>query len=111
MESFPVNNMHEWLGLMKESMESEIRFKQDLIVRQQREIDHLRKQEEEYKGLMKEQELKLQASMAMNEGNKQLLNKLLNDISRLHTDVEWYKRTYEQRSFLGTIKEKLKRKI
>lgn len=41
------------------------------------------------------------------EGNRQLINKLLGDLSKLQNDVEWYKRTYEQRSFLGTVKEKL----
>ncbi|MEO6356945.1 MAG: hypothetical protein ABIU77_20225 [Ferruginibacter sp.] len=41
------------------------------------------------------------------EGNRQLINKLLGDLSKLQNDVDWYKRTYEQRSFLGTVKEKI----
>ena len=41
------------------------------------------------------------------EGNRQLINKLLGDISRLQNDVDWYRRTYETRSFLGTFKQKL----
>lgn len=41
------------------------------------------------------------------EGTKQLINKLLEDIRRYQNDIEWYKRTYEKRSFLGIIKEKL----
>jgi septal ring factor EnvC (AmiA/AmiB activator) len=41
------------------------------------------------------------------EGNRQLINKLLGDISRLQNDVDWYKRTYEKRSLLGTIWQKL----
>ena len=46
------------------------------------------------------------------DGNRQLINKLLNDQARLQQDLEWYKRTYETRSFLGTLKEKLfKRKL
>ena len=44
------------------------------------------------------------------EGNKQLIDKFLGDISKLQNDIDWYKRTYEQRSFLGTIREKLLRK-
>jgi hypothetical protein len=44
------------------------------------------------------------------EGTKQLINKLLEDIRRYQNDIEWYKRTYERRSLLGTLKEKLKRK-
>lgn len=42
------------------------------------------------------------------EGNRQLINKLLNDIERLQQDVEWYKRTYEKRSLAGVIKDRLK---
>ena len=41
------------------------------------------------------------------EGTKQLINKLLEDIRRYQNDIEWYKRTYETRSLIGTIKEKL----
>jgi molybdate-binding protein len=41
------------------------------------------------------------------EGTKQLINKLLEDIRRYQNDIEWYKRTYESRSLLGTIKEKI----
>ncbi len=41
------------------------------------------------------------------EGTRQLVNKLLGDMSKLQNDIEWYKRTYEQRSFLGTIWEKI----
>ncbi|MDB5197777.1 MAG: hypothetical protein JWP88_2148 [Flaviaesturariibacter sp.] len=44
------------------------------------------------------------------EGNRQLINKLVNDQARLQQDIEWYKRTYEMRSLLGTLKEKLFRK-
>jgi len=43
----------------------------------------------------------------MAEGNKQLINKLLGELSNLQNDIEWYKKTYEQRSFLGTIREKI----
>ena len=44
------------------------------------------------------------------EGHRQLINKLLNDIEHLQNDIDWYKRTYERRSFWGVLKEKLTRK-
>ena len=44
------------------------------------------------------------------EGNSQLINKLLGDLSKAQNDIEWYKLTYEKRSLLGTIREKLFRK-
>ena len=43
----------------------------------------------------------------LTDGNRQLINKLLTDISKLQNDVDWYKKTYVQRSFMGTILEKL----
>jgi len=43
-------------------------------------------------------------------GNSQLINKLMGDLSKLQNDIEWYKLTYEKRSFLGTVREKLFRR-
>ena len=48
-----------------------------------------------------------EAGQELMEGNKQLINKLLGDLSMLQNDVEWYKKTYERRSFLGVVREKL----
>ena len=44
------------------------------------------------------------------EGNSQLINKLLGELSKLQNDIEWYKLTYEKRSLLGTLREKLLRR-
>ncbi len=44
------------------------------------------------------------------EGNRQLINKLLGELSKLQNNIEWYKRTYEQRSFIGMMRQKLMRK-
>ena len=44
------------------------------------------------------------------EGNSQLINKLLGELSKLQNDIEWYKLTYEKRSLLGTLREKLLKK-
>jgi chaperonin cofactor prefoldin len=52
----------------------------------------------------------LQKARQQSEGNSQLINKLLGELSKLHNDVDWYKRTYEKRSLLGTIREKIFRK-
>lgn len=53
---------------------------------------------------------KLRQGLELAEGNRQLINKLLGEISKLQNDVEWYKRTYEKRSLFGTVREKLFRK-
>jgi hypothetical protein len=57
-----------------------------------------------------EMEVKLLQCAEDKEGHRQLINKLLNDIECFQNDIEWYKRTYEQRSFWGVLKEKLTRK-
>ena len=56
--------------------------------------------------------LALQSKISENqrniEGNRQLINKLLSDLSSLRQDIDWYKRTYESRSLLGVIKDRVK---
>lgn len=77
-------------------------------------IDRLKQLEEQ---LQKEQNEKeetekiLKDEIRKQEGTKQLINKLLEDIRRYQNDIEWYKRTYETRSFFGTIKEKLLKRL
>ena len=57
--------------------------------------------------LLKEE---LENSTHLAEGNRQLINKLLGELSKVQNNIEWYKRTYEQRSFFGTLRQKLLRK-
>lgn len=52
----------------------------------------------------------LQQCRQAGEGTRQLINKLLNDIDNYRKDIEWYQRTYEQRSLPGTIWQKLFRR-
>lgn len=86
---------------------SENEFKRDRI---EELAERLQKMEDQ---LLKEQKEKedaeqiLKDELRKQEGTKQLINKLLEDIRRYQNDIEWYKRTYETRSFWGIIKEKL----
>jgi len=84
-------------------------------------IDQIRQYLEVHvQGLVKDAEKKdneirylkeeLQKAKQHSEGNSQLINKLLGELSKLHNDIDWYKRTYEKRSLLGTIREKVFRK-
>lgn len=52
----------------------------------------------------------LEKARLQSEGTSQLINKLLGELSKLQNDIEWYKLTYEKRSLLGTIREKLFKK-
>ena len=57
--------------------------------------------------LLKEE---LENAQHLVEGNRQLINKLLGELSKLQNNIEWYKRTYEQRSLFGMMRQKLIRK-
>lgn len=91
-------------------IEEQLKEKQEMLRQKDKLINEL-----ENKSFMKEQEIteleeKLDHHEHEMDGNRQLINKLLGDISKLQNDIEWYKRTYEKRSFLGYIKERLKSK-
>ena len=87
-----------------------IREQLDVIIeRQHGEIQLLRKQLSEKNHIAGELRQALHDCRQNAEGHQQLVNKLLNDISRYQNDLDWYRRTYEKRTFLGVIKEKLLR--
>lgn len=86
---------------------SENEYKRDRI---EDLIERLKMMEQQLLNEQKEKEeteKKLKDEIRRQEGTKQLINKLLEDIRRYQNDIEWYKRTYETRSLLGTIKEKI----
>lgn len=108
-----VLEMHEIRQVLEgieEKMEAEISAKQRTIDRQEEELRRLQALLEEKTRVIADVEEKLLESMRKSEGNRQLINKLLGDIDRLNQDVEWYRRTYETRGLLGTIKQKLKKR-
>ncbi|MBN8865421.1 MAG: hypothetical protein J0H92_18755 [Sphingobacteriales bacterium] len=108
-----VLEMHEIRQVLEgieEKMEAEISAKQRTIDRQEEELRRLQALLEEKTRVIADVEEKLLESMRKSEGNRQLINKLLGDIDRLNQDVEWYRRTYEKRSLIGTIWQKLFRR-
>lgn len=107
----------EQMEALKETLQSinlmlqqEITAKQKRIDKQESEIDNLRFLHDEKNRTILQLNDQIAESKRKAEGNRQLVNKLLFDIERLQQDIEWYKRTYETRSLLGTIKEKLLKK-
>ncbi len=96
---------------VKDSLDSEIRdslfrIKQYL----ETDICSLRKETNEKNTEIKSLKEELEKVQLLLEGNRQLINKLLGEINKLQNDIEWYKKTYEMRSLLGTIREKLLKK-
>ena len=98
------------LDQIRSFIEIELSEKKQTIKEQVAEIEELKKQLQQKNIAISMFEANTREFQETAEGNRQLINKLLGDISRLQNDIDWYKRTYEKRSFLGTIKEKLKRK-
>jgi DNA-binding transcriptional MerR regulator len=102
-----LHSIHVSLEKIKAYMESEITFKQDLIGQQEEQIRQLKARLDEKEALVQRLEGQLLECRQTNEGTRQLINKLLSDISGYQKDIEWYKRTFEKRSLLGTIRQKL----
>ncbi|THU33523.1 hypothetical protein FAM09_25585 [Niastella caeni] len=98
------------LDQIRSFIEIELTEKKETIKEQATEIEELKKILQQKDLAIGMFEANTREFLETAEGNRQLINKLLGDISKLQNELEWYKRTYETRSFLGTIKEKLKRK-
>lgn len=101
------NNLEKAIKRLQSLMESEILNKQKTIELLQSEVEGLRKELSTEIEKAREYEIKMQQARQSAEGSRQLVNKLLNDMERMQQDIGWYKRTYENRSILGTIREKL----
>jgi peptidoglycan hydrolase CwlO-like protein len=102
-----MEELQQSLDLIEHKLDTEIHAKQNTIDRQEQEIMRLHVLIEGKDKIILDTGEKLKECTNNNEGNRQLINKLLGDIDRLRQDLEWYRRTYEKRSFLGTIKEKI----
>jgi len=102
-----LNAIHESLTRIRDYMEKEIAFKQGLIEKQEVQIHQSKARLEEKEVIIQRLEGQLVECRQTNEGTRQLINKLLSDISNYQKDLEWYKRTFEKRSLLGTIRQKL----
>ena len=103
-----IDDLQQSLETIEHKLDSEILNKQKTIGRQEEEINRLHLLIEAKDKTLLEMSEKLADCMRNSEGNRQLINKLLNDIDRLNQDAEWYKKTYEKRSLGGVIKDRLK---
>lgn len=106
-----VLNIYRALEEIQQKLEDEIAYKQTIIDNYANELKVLRSQSELKDQTIRNLENKVLESERGIEGNRQLINKLLNDLERRQQAIEWYKRTYETRSLLGVIKDKLKHMI
>jgi DNA repair exonuclease SbcCD ATPase subunit len=88
-------------------LRNELQGKQKVIETQAAEILRMRGVIEEKTDLVQAMKDRVAEVEQKAESNRQLINKLLGDISHYQKDIEWYKRTYEKRSLWGVMKEKL----
>jgi hypothetical protein len=102
--------IHERLDKIRSYMEREVAFKQGLIEKHEEQVRQMKARVDEKDVVIQRLEGQLMECRQTNEGTRQLINKLLSDISNYQKDLEWYKRTYEKRSLLGTLRQKLFRR-
>jgi chromosome segregation ATPase len=107
INSVDLQSIHERLDDIKLYLENEIALKQGVIDGQADQIRQLKAGFEKKEMIIQKMDEQLQDCKKTNDGTRQLINKLLNDISNYQKDIEWYKRTYEKRSLAGTIFQKL----
>ena len=102
--------INEKLEQISRYLIQELEAKQKTIDEQKQEIARCKAELSNRSIEISELEKKLVQCAEDKEGHRQLINKLLNDIEYFQNDIEWYKRTYERRSFWGVLKEKLTQK-
>src|SRR5688500_19225602 len=88
-------------------LRNELQAKQKIIETQASEMMRMRAVIEDKQELIASMQQRMADIEHKAESNRQLINKLLGDISHYQKDIEWYKRTYEKRSLWGVMKEKL----
>lgn len=96
------------LDHIRSFIENELAEKKETIKEQAAEIEKLKRLIQQKDIAINTYETTIREFQSTAEGNRQLINKLLSDISRLQNDIDWYKRTYEKRSFLGLLKDRFK---
>jgi chromosome segregation ATPase len=106
-----VQHIYRSLEGIQQQLEEDVLNKQTIIDGCTQEIKALHAQVETKNQVIQNLEAKILENQRNIEGNRQLINKLLNDLDRMQQAIEWYKRTYETRSLLGVIKDKLKHMI
>ena len=102
-----LNEISEKLEDIVSFMERELKNKQQLIEQQQEDIQRITAEKDSKDIVINSLKEQLENASHQVESNRQLINKLLGDISHYQNDLEWYKRTYEKRSLFGVIKDKL----
>ena len=93
---------------IEQQLHDELATKQKALEESRLEMRNLRSQLDAKDQVILALQGKVTENQRNIEGNRQLINKLLGDLDRMRQDIDWYKRTYESRSLLGYLKERIK---
>lgn len=108
-EQVPVlEGIYNSLKEIQKKLEDEVATKQKTVEASWEEIRKLRQVTAEKDQMIASLQNKILDCQRNIDGNRQLINKLLNDLERMKQDIEWYKRTYEKRTLFGVIKDRIK---
>jgi peptidoglycan hydrolase CwlO-like protein len=99
-----LSNIYDYLHV-------DLEEKKEEISSLKKSISILEKEIKNYQHQLEASQASVYYEKSQQEGSKQLINKLLDDIKRYQNDIEWYKRTYEKRSIIGTLKEKITKSL
>src|SRR5688500_16781478 len=103
-----LEGIYDSLKQIQKKLEDEVSVKQQTIEASWDEIRNLRQVMAEKDQTITNLQARIQECQRNIDGNRQLINKLLNDLERMKQDIEWYKRTYEKRTLFGVIKDRIK---
>jgi hypothetical protein len=101
-------DLYRSIKIIQQKLEEEMAGKQRIIEESWTEIKILRTAVQKKDKSIQKLEVCVAEAQLNNEGNRQIINKLLNDLDRMQQDIEWYKRTYENRNLLGVFKDRIK---
>jgi deoxyribodipyrimidine photolyase len=107
LQQHSLDSIQQSLDIIHQQLLFELKVKQEAMVHLVEKVTELERVVGHRELKISELQSELEISRQLSDGNRQIVNKLLNDIDRLQQDVSWYKRTYESRSLFGTLKEKL----
>lgn len=107
LQQHSLDSIQQSLDIIHQQLLFELKVKQEAMVHLVEKVTELERVVGDRELKISELQSELETSRQLSDGNRQIVNKLLNDIDRLQQDVSWYKRTYESRSLFGTLKEKL----
>ncbi|HET6255802.1 MAG TPA: hypothetical protein VFE32_17125 [Puia sp.] len=99
-------SIRDRLTIITDYVENELTLKQLAISRLEQQIGRLEAVLAHKEDIITQLDNQLQECRQTQEGTRQLINKLLNDISNYQRDLSWYRRTYVDRSLLGILKDR-----